>query len=156
MAVSSIKRIGLGVTLAVRESTDSAGGSTTFVTIANIIEPPSGPDATATMVDTHVIQDGTYETKRKGSVDPGTGSMTVLYDPEDDSGRLLSDLLGKPACAAIPQWRITWPICDGSTAQTEVFSAEVSGLSRTMAKNEMIQRTVTFQASGNPGYTTST
>ena len=152
MTVSAIKRIGLGTTLEVRQSTSTAGGSTVFVTIGNIVEPPSGPDATATMVDTHTLDDGTYETKRKGSVDPGTGSMTILYDPEDTSGQILESLLSKVSCSAIPQWRTTLPACDGSTAQVRLFSAEVSGLSQTMPKNEMLQRTVTFQASGNPGF----
>jgi hypothetical protein len=157
MAASSIRRIGLGVTIEARDSTSASLGSTAWFTIGNIVEPPSGPDATANVVDTHVIQDGTYETKRKGSVDPGTGSMTIAYDPEDDSGRKLADYLGADSCNTTPQWRITFPACAPSTSSvTETFSANVTGISRTMAKNELIQTTVTFQASGNPGYTTST
>ena len=149
MAVSNIKRIGLGTLVAVQATTSS-----TFVTIANIVEPPSGPDASAADIDTHTLDDGVYETHAKGSVNPGTGTMVLAYEPEDDSGRLLADLLAQ--ITPVPQWRLTLPARDGSTAQVETFGANVMTMSREIPKNGMITRTVGIQGSGNPGYTTST
>ncbi len=154
MAVTHVRRIGFGTVIAVRPSTFTSGGSTVFVDIANIIEPPSGPDATAADIDTHTLDDGIYETHSKGSVNPGTGSMTIRYDPTDDSGRLLADLLAQTD--PTPEWQVTFAAVQGTTAEIETFSAHLMSLGRTMPKNGMIQTTIGFQASGNPGYTTST
>lgn len=154
MAVSHVRRIGFGTLIAVRPSTFTAGGSTVFVNIANIVEPPSGPDATAADIDTHTLDDGVYETHSKGSVNPGTGTTTIRYDPEDDSGRVLADLLAQTD--PVPQWRVTFASVGGSTVHIETFSAHLMSIGREMPKNGMIQTTIGFQGSGAPGYTTST
>ena len=152
MAVSNIKRIGLGTVVSVRPSTFTAGGSTVFVAIANIVEPPSGPDASAADIDTHTLDDGIYETHAKGSVNPGTATMVLAYDPEDDSGVLLAQLLAQ--FTPVPQWQIVFPARDGAGAQTETFSANLMTMGREIPKNGLVTRTVGLQASGNPGYTT--
>ncbi len=154
MTVTHIRRIGFGTLISVRPSTFAAGGSTLFVNIANIVEPPSGPDATATDVDTHTLDDGIFETHSKGSVNPGTGTMTIRYDPTDDSGRVLADLLKQTD--PTPQWQVTFAAVSTSTAHIETFKGHLMGIARTIPKNGMIQTTISIQASGNPGYTTST
>lgn len=154
MAVTHVRRIGFGTLIAVRPSTFAAGGSTTFVNIANIVEPPSGPDATAADIDTHTLDDGIFETHSKGSVNPGTGTMTIRYDPTDDSGRVLADLLKQ--IDPIPEWRVTFAAVSTSTTHIELFSAHLMAIGREMPKNGMIQTTIGLQGSGNPGYTTST
>lgn len=151
---SNIKRIGLGTTISVRPSTFTAGGSTVFVAVANIVEMMSGPDGSAADIDTHTLDDGNYETHAKGSVNPGTGTMVMAYEPNDTSGVLLAALLAQITPA--PQWQFTMPARDGSTAHTETFSAHVMTMSREVPKNGLITRTVGIQATGNPGFTSST
>jgi len=151
MAVSNIRRIGFGTLIAVRPSTYAAG-STVYVDISNLVEPPTGPAATAADIDTHALSDGVYETHAKGSVNPGGGTMTVRYDPNDDSGQVLTNLLSQTN--PVPEWRITLASVGGSTVHVETFSAHVVSLDRAMPKNGMITTTIGYQVSGAPGYTT--
>lgn len=156
MTVSAAKRIGLGTTLSVRPSTFTAGGSTVFVVIANIVNPPTGPDGTAVDINVHTLDDGQVATFQKGVVDPGGGTLDIMYDPVDASGQLLAQLFLAGTGSAMPQWQIGLPVASTSTARTETFSAYVNAQSRAMPKDGMLVRTIGFHASGNPGFTTST
>jgi hypothetical protein len=137
----SLNRLtGFGVTLGV----DVTGGST-FVTLASIVTPPSGPSAKTEKVDVSILSDKSKQ-YAGAQIDPGEVSFEIAYDLNDVTTTTLATLLGN---SAIANWQITYT---AGTIATETFKGFVSGFDRKMGVTERVSATVTITVSGPAGF----
>ncbi len=143
------KRIGNALTLGI----DTAGG-TSYTTLAAIVKEISGPSAKAEAIKMDLLGD-VYDTKQRGSVDPGQYKFTIAYDTEDTNcTTILNATLGASFSTlggTLPHWLLTYGISGtGDTAQTETFFGFVSGIDKKGEKNTMVIADITIDLSGNP------
>ncbi len=147
-----IKRISNGITLGYNDTTN-----TTYTTLANVVKMISGPSAKAETVKLDLMAD-IYDTKSRGSVDPGQVKFDIAYDPTDGNSTKLASLLGSSfatLASGVPSWKLTYPAVGTNSAQTETFSGFVAGLDRKAEKNNMVSAEITIEVSGDPGFPTS-
>ena len=142
------KRIGNATSLAV----DTAGGSS-YTALANIVKELSGPGPKAEVIKLDLLAD-VYDTKMRGSVDPGQVKFNIAYDPEDTNTTILTGHIGASFAtlgATLPHWQLTYAASgNGDTDQHETFFGFVSNLEKKAEKNNMVVAEITMEVSGNP------
>ncbi len=143
------KRIGNSQSIAI--ATD---GGTVYTTLASIVKEISGPSAKAEAIKMDLLGD-VYDTKQRGSVDPGQYKFTIAYDSEDsNTTTILNGSLGATfttLATSIPHWKITYASSGTADSdQVETFFGFVSGLDKKGEKNSMIIADMTIDISGNP------
>jgi len=109
----------------------------------------TGPGVSFGDVDTTTMDSSSnYRTFVPGLGDPGELTMTMIYDPASASHKIL-------ASAAQSRTTKVWTVYHGSsTGDTDVFSAYVKGISRTIPMDDVIQADITLHVTGKPAYTT--
>ncbi len=134
------KQIGNGSVLAAQFSTT---GSTTFSTVANIINI-GGPASAGNDVDTTTLTTtDNFQTFQRGDVDPGEVTCSLALSSTTSIkqlGTAHNDGLAR-----------TWKVTPPTTADAETFSAYVKGMDRTIDRNTMIVRALTLKVTGSPG-----
>jgi hypothetical protein len=141
--MSLVKRVGYGNSLGV----DVTGGST-FVLVASVVDGFEGPDAKAKNAETSLLTDW-YDTFAPTSVDPGSVTYKIAYDPADANTHTLALLL---ASGAVANWQLTY---SGGTPPTETFLGHVEHMGRSMKKGDFLVCNISIKVSGNPGFKTS-
>lgn len=109
----------------------------------------TGPGATFADVDTTTMDSSTnYRTFIAGLGDAGEVTFSVVYDPTAASHKVL-------ARAAQNRTNKVWTVYHGSsTGDTDVFTAYVKGISRTIPMDDVITCDITMHPIAGPGYTT--
>lgn len=141
------KRIGFGCKLGV----DTSGGSS-YDEIGSVVDGWTGPSAAADEVDTTILSD-TWKTFMKASIDPGSVSFQIAYDPNDTDCQGINSLLASTS-TTLATWQVTFPDV-GSGTDTETFTGFVTSLDREVSKTGLVMATIGIKISGNPGFATS-
>lgn len=108
-----------------------------------------GPGVDFAEVDTTTMDSSSnYRTSAPGLGGPGDVTLNMMYDPTSASHKVL-------ARAAQNRTTKAWTVYHGSSSgDTDVFSAWVKSINRTIPMDNMIVANVTIHITGLPGYTT--
>ena len=146
------KRISNSLTLAINTTTNS-----TYTTLGDITKMISGPAPKAETIKLDLLND-VYDTKTRGSIDPGQYKFGIAYDPTDSDTILLAASLGaaySTLAIMIPAFKLTYPAIGTNVAVVESFSGFIAGFDKTGEKNNMVQAEITIEVSGDDGLTKS-
>ncbi len=146
------KRIANSLTLSI-----NTGTTTSYTSLGNIVKMLSGPGAKAEVIKLDLLGD-VYDSKTRGSIDPGQVKFGLCYDPTDPDTTILAASLGaaySTLAVTVPSFRITFPAIGTTTAFSETFTAFVAGYERTGEKNNMVTADITLEVSGDPAFPTS-
>ena len=125
-----------------------AGGS--VVTLGNVLSI-DGPDAERDTVDATALGSTTpWRSFLVGDGDPGTVTLQVMYDNNDDNQIKLNAVIAR--CSSISNFTLVY----NSSMDTDSFSGYIVGRGRTIERNGLIQGPVTIKVSSAPGFATST
>ena len=131
------KGIGFGSTLSV----DVVGGSS-FVEIGTIVDAIEN-EVSAEVVDTTVLGD-LWKTFATADLDGGEVTYVIALDNDDTQWQSLANLLKTGTAAA-------WQIEYSNSTIKDTFDGLVTGLSRTIAKRDLLTSSVTIKVTGNAG-----
>lgn len=140
-----VKRIGLGCSLAILNTT-----STAYTTLAGLMSI-AGPSASGDDVDTTTLDNSTgtthWKTFQRGQVDPGETQLTLSYSSTETANKMLGGAL---KMGTVRTWKVTM----GSTYET--FTGYIKSMGREIGgAANMITRSVTMKITGNPGFPTT-
>lgn len=110
----------------------------------------SGPAGSGTDVDTTTLDTtGKFRTFARGPVDPGTVTLSLVYDPTLASHQELGTLYASGTAK-------NWTVYHGSsTGNTDIFSAYISSMSREIPLDDVISCDVVLKVSGHPQYSST-
>lgn len=146
--MSLVKRIGLGVTLAVENEAGDA-----FIEVGCIVDGMS-EQASGSDINTACLGDN-FDTFERGSVDPGNLDTTIAYNADSaDEGTAELDSLF--ASGDVRTWKITFPAKGAAPAKESTFDGYLKDMGREIQKQAMITRSLSIKKSGNPGFSATT
>lgn len=110
-----------------------------------------GPDAERETVDATLLSSTSpWQSFLVGDGDPGTVTLTVAYDNQNDSQIYLNAVLaGSTLCSMAI-------VYNSASLDTDSFTGYIIGRGRTIERNGIIEGPITIKLSSAPGFATST
>lgn len=110
-----------------------------------------GPEPERETIDVTLLSSTTpWQSFLVGDGDPGTVTLTVAYDNNEDTQIYVNDVLNSGSSIS------NFSFIYNSSMDTDAFSGYIVGRGRTIERNGMIQGPVTIKVSSSPGFATST
>lgn len=126
------------------------GTSGTTHTLGGVLSI-EGPDAERETVDVTLLGSTVpWRSFKVGDGDPGTVTIQVAYDNQEDTQIALNAVLASGSTLS------TFAIVYNGTQDTDTFQGYIVGRGRTIERNGMIQGPVTIKLSSAPGFATTT
>lgn len=126
------------------------GTSGTTHTLSGVISI-SGPEAERETVDVTLLSSTSpWHSYLSGSGDPGSLTVELAYDNNEDTQIYLNDVLNSGSTIS------TFAVIYNSSMDTDTFYGYVVGRGRNIERNGMITSPITIKLSSSPGFATST